>query len=83
MTAIAHSTAVGDALDALRSIVDTVERADDPLDSLGALRLVELQVPAVRRAVVAQARAQGLGWDEIGSTLALPAQEAERRYGEV
>ena len=31
MTAIAHSTAVGDALDALRSIVDTVERADDCL----------------------------------------------------
>lgn len=83
MTAIAHSTAVGDALDALRSIVDTVERADDPLDSLGALRLVELRVPAVRRAVVARPEPKGSAGTRSRSTLAVPAQEAERRYGEV
>lgn len=53
----------------------------DLLDTLGALRLVELAAERARRAVVAQARAEGITWQELADTLAVSRQAVQQRYG--
>lgn len=70
------------ALDTLVAIAEGVERADDVLDMLGALYLVEKAAEQARRAVIAQARAEGHTWHEIGDVLAVTRQAAQQRYGE-
>lgn len=47
---------------------------------LGALRLAELQVANVRRALVVEGRAAGFSWAEVGSALGVSGAEAESRY---
>ena len=52
----------------------------DLMDTLGALRLVELAAEQARRAVVAQARAQGITWQELADTLGVTRQAVQQRY---
>lgn len=52
----------------------------DLLDTLGALRMVELAAEQARRAVVAQARAQGITWQELADTLGVTRQAVQQRY---
>lgn len=54
---------------------------DDPLDDLGMLRLAEILVEAVRKSIVAEAKAEGYSWQRIGDTLCITAEDAEHRYG--
>lgn len=58
-----------------------VAGGDDPLDDLGMLRLVEILVETARKAIVTEAKAEGFSWQQIGSTLCISAEGAERRYG--
>ena len=55
--------------------------ADDLLDELGQLRLVELFAEKARRAVVQDARAAGFTWQQIGDTLGVSRQAVHERYG--
>lgn len=52
----------------------------DLLDTLGALRLVELAAEQARRAVVAQARAEGITWQDLADTLGVSRQAVQQRY---
>lgn len=52
----------------------------DQLDMLGMLRLAEIQVGAVRRALVLEARAAGFSWLEVGIALGLTDTEALHLY---
>lgn len=52
----------------------------DLLDTLGALRMVELAAEQARRAVVAQARAEGITWQDLADTLGVSRQAVQQRY---
>lgn len=54
----------------------------DQLDMLGMLRPAEIQVGAVRRALVLEARAAGFSWPEVGTALGLTDTEALHLYGQ-
>ncbi|NKX94233.1 hypothetical protein HF995_13305 [Sanguibacter hominis ATCC BAA-789] len=52
----------------------------DLLDTLGALRMIELAAEQARRAVVAQARTQGATWQTLADTLGVTRQAVQQRY---
>lgn len=54
--------------------------AVDLMDTLGALRMVELAAEQARRAVVAQARAEGITWQDLADTLGVTRQAVQQRY---
>ena len=69
-------------LETLSGLVHALERTrGDQLDMLGMLRLAEIQVGAVRRALVLEARATGFSWMEVGTSLGLTDAEALHLYG--
>ena len=74
---LARSSAIRDLINAAESIASR----DDTLDMLGAVRLVELHAAATRRAIVADARAEGRTWQEIGDALGITRQSAHERFG--
>ena len=43
----------------------------------------EIQIGQVRKAVVAEARMHGFTWQQLGDTLGMSAEDAERIYGRV
>lgn len=74
------------ALNTLAHLADSARlnfdtKTVDLLDTLGALRLVELAAEQARRAVVAQARAQGITWQDLADTLGVSRQAVQQRYG--
>lgn len=69
------------ALDTLITTAEGIYRAEDYGDMIGAVRLVELAADQARRAVVAEARAAGTTWQEIGDALGVTRQAAEARFG--
>ncbi|WP_422114733.1 hypothetical protein [Brachybacterium sp. UNK5269] len=69
-------------LETFSGLVHALERTrGDQLDMLGMLRLAEIQVGAVRRALVLEARATGFSWLEVGTALGLTDTEALHLYG--
>lgn len=76
-TTIARSQAI----DTLIAAAEGVARTQDYGDMIGALRFVELAADQARRAVVAEARAAGTTWQEIGDALGVTRQAAEARFG--
>lgn len=70
------------ALDTLITTSEGVARAEDYGDMIGAVRLVERAADQARRAVVAEARAAGTTWQEIGDALGVTRQAAEARFGD-
>ena len=65
----------------LRKLADSlIAPGDDPLDDLGMLRLVEIQIGRVRQTIVAEAQSDGFTWQQIGDTLGMSAEGARRRY---
>lgn len=72
-----------EALKLLRLVKLLVPGVDDQLDDLGLLRLAEIQIGQVRRATVAEARMHGFTWHQLGDTLGMNAEDAERIYGRV
>jgi len=56
---------------------------DDPLDDLGLLRLAEIQIGQVRKAIVAEAKLRGFNWQQIGDTLCISAEDAQLFYGRI
>lgn len=65
----------------LRKLADSlIAPGDDPLDDLGMLRLVEIQIGRVRQTIVAEAQSAGFTWQQIGDTLGMSAEDARRRY---
>lgn len=69
-------------LEKLAGLVDSIERMrSDQLDMLGMLRLAEIQIGITRRALIAEARAVGWSWRDIGLALGLPGDEAAEKYG--
>lgn len=70
------------ALTTLATLAATVaEHADDYGDLLGIIRIVEQAAEQARRAVVAEARAAGVTWQELGDALGTTRQAAQMRYG--
>lgn len=69
------------ALDTLITAAEDVARAEDYGDMIDAVRFVELATDQARRAVVAEARAAGTTWREIGDALGVTRQAAEARFG--
>ena len=69
------------ALDMLIGFAEGVGNADDLLDMIGSLRLVELAAAQARRAVVTEARLAGYTWAEIGDALGTSRQAAHERFG--
>lgn len=72
-----------EALKLLGLVKPLVFGVDDQLDDLGLLRLAEIQIGQVRKAVVAEARMHGFTWQQLGDTLGMSAEDAERIYGRV
>lgn len=70
------------ALETLIAASEGVARAEDYGDMIGAVRFVELAADQARRAVVAEARAAGTTWQEIGDALGVTRQAAEARFGD-
>ncbi|MDN5654812.1 MAG: hypothetical protein L0G46_06965, partial [Kocuria sp.] len=71
------TTARSHALDTLITAAEGVARSEDYGDMIGAIRFVELAADQARRAVVAEARAAGTPWQEIGEELGGTPQAAE------
>ena len=68
-------------LEKLAGLVDSIERMrSDQLDMLGMLRLAEIQIGITRRALIAEARAVGWSWRDIGLALGLSGDEAAEKY---
>lgn len=75
-------SAMGTLADVTRSAVDGYGNGSrDHLDTLGALRLVELAAAQARRAVVLRAHAEGYTWQELGDALGTSRQAVQQRYG--
>ena len=74
------TTARAAQLDMLIGFAEGVSNSDDILDMIGAVRLVELAAAQARRAIVAEARAEGRTWDEIGDALGVSRQAAHERF---
>lgn len=75
----------GDQLATLSNVTTSlVERkangSADLLDAIGGIRLIELAADQARRALVAEARATGYTWQEIGDTLGVSRQAAQERF---
>ena len=69
------------ALDTLIELTGNVgSTSGDLLDMLGRIRLVELAADQARRAIVAEARADGSTWQEIGDALGTSRQAAQERF---
>lgn len=56
-------------------------KGTDLLDTLGGIRMIELAADQTRRAVAAQAKAEGHTWQEIGDATGLTRQGAQQRFG--
>lgn len=69
------------ALDVLIGCAEGIVNSGDILDMIGAVRLVELAAAQARRAIVAEARAEGRTWEEIGDALGTSRQAAHERFG--
>ena len=68
-------------LETLSGLVCSLEHTrGDQLDILGMLRLAEIQIGIVRRALVAEARATGWSWRDVGLALGLTSAEAAEKY---
>lgn len=75
------TTARAGALDVLIGCAEGVANADDLLNMIGSVRLVELAAAQARRAIVTEARAGGFTWQEIGDALGTTRQAAQMRFG--
>lgn len=75
------TTARAAALDMLIGFAEGVANADDILDMIGSVRLVELAANQARQAIVDEARAEGRSWSEIGDALGTTRQAAQQRFG--
>lgn len=73
--------ATTEAVNSLVKMVEQIGKQDDLGDELGAVRLVELAADQVRRRIIAQARAAGNSWADIGAVLGVTKQAAQQRYG--
>jgi len=69
------------ALDMLIGFAEGVSNADDLLDMIGSIRLVELAASQARRAIVIEARLAGYTWEEVGDALGVTRQAAQQRFG--
>ncbi|GAA3762039.1 hypothetical protein GCM10022240_13290 [Microbacterium kribbense] len=74
--ALAASAALGTLIE----LTQQISGAGDTLDMLGAVRLVEIQAENVRRAIVTEARAEGLTWEQIGDALGISGQNVHETY---
>lgn len=70
-----------DKLDVLTELVRSVDATDrGGLDTVQALRMIAATAESAQRQAVAQARAEGASWDEIGRALGTTRQSAHERY---
>jgi hypothetical protein len=72
-----------EAFKTLKLMIDILGSQDDLLDELGQLRIIELATEQARRAVVHDARAKGITWQQLADTLAVTRQAVQQRYGQV
>jgi len=75
-------TSYAAVLEGLIFVSEAVPLAGDILDQIGAVRAVEVAADQARRALVAEARAEGRTWEDIGGALGVTRQAAHERFGQ-